>query len=72
MVETESYPSDEEKAEVKREEPPKEAPPKKEKKPKRIYSVEEKKEIALSLKRSLNLLNLLLLQRWCQSMKRKY
>ena len=50
MVETESYPSDEEKAEVKREEPPKEAPPKKEKKPKRIYSVEEKKEIALRLK----------------------
>jgi len=50
MVETESYPSDEEKAEVKQEEPPKEAPPKKEKKPKRIYSVEEKKEIALRLK----------------------
>tara|TARA_R110000796_G_scaffold41024_3_gene101311 strand:+ start:362 stop:832 length:471 start_codon:yes stop_codon:yes gene_type:complete len=45
MVETESYPSDEEKAEVKQEEPPK-----KEKKPKRIYSVEEKKEIALRLK----------------------
>ena len=50
MVESESYPSDEEKAEVKQEEPPKEAPPKKEKKPKRIYSVEEKKEIALRLK----------------------
>ena len=50
MVETESYPSDEEKAEVKQEEPPKEAPPKKQTKPKRIYSVEEKKEIALRLK----------------------
>ena len=50
MVETELYPSDEEKAEVKQEEPPKEAPPKKQTKPKRIYSVEEKKEIALRLK----------------------
>ena len=32
MVETESYPSDEEKVEVKQEEPTKETPPKKEKK----------------------------------------